>query len=66
MGPTIRFFLIMLIITLMAGFCLVTTRTMPDNAIVLLDEQTHTYVSPAAPIKRRKTIDGPRQPRREN
>jgi hypothetical protein len=32
----------MLIFTLMAGFCLTPTRTMPDNAIVLLDAQTHT------------------------
>ena len=54
MLPTIRFFLIMLIFTLMAGFCLVTTRTMPDNAIVLLDEQTHTYVSPGCANQEKK------------
>jgi hypothetical protein len=35
----------MLLFTFMAGFCLTPTRTMPDNAIVLLDEQTHMYVS---------------------
>jgi len=46
MLPTIRFFLIMLIFTLLAGFFIVPTRTMPDNAIVLLDDQTHTYLSP--------------------
>ncbi len=46
MLPTIRFFVIMLIFTLLAGFFIVPTRTIPDNAIVLLDDQTHTYVSP--------------------
>ena len=47
MLPTIKFFFIMLIFTLLAGFFFVPTRTMPDNAIVLLDEQNHTYLSPA-------------------
>ncbi len=46
MLPTIKFFFIMLIFTLLAGFFIVPTRTMPDNAVVLLDEQNHTYVSP--------------------
>jgi hypothetical protein len=36
----------MLIFTLLAGFFIVPTRTMPDNAIVLLDDQTQTYLSP--------------------
>ncbi len=54
MLPTIRFFVIMLLLTLMAGFCLVTTRTMPDNAIVLLDDQNHTYLSPQC-AKQEKT-----------
>jgi hypothetical protein len=54
MLPTIRFFVIMLLLTLMAGFCLVTTRTMPDNAMVLLDEQNHTYVSPGCANKEKK------------
>ena len=46
MLPTIRFFVIMLIFTLLAGFFIVPTRDMPDNAVVLLDDQTHTYLSP--------------------
>jgi hypothetical protein len=37
----------MLIFTLLAGFFIVPTRTMPDNAIVLLDDQNHTYLSPS-------------------
>ncbi len=36
----------MLIFTLLAGFFIVPTRSMPDNAIVLLDDQNHTYLSP--------------------
>ena len=66
MLPTIRFFVIMLMFTLLAGFCFMPTRTMPDNAIVLLDDQNHTYVSPGAPIRRRKTIARPGLLRREN
>jgi hypothetical protein len=46
MLPTIKFFLVMLIFTLLAGFFFVPTRSMPDQAIVLLDEQNHTYLSP--------------------
>ena len=46
MLPTIRFFFIMLIFTLLAGFFIVPTRAMPDNAVVLLDDQTQTYLSP--------------------
>jgi len=46
MLPTIRFFVLILLFTLLAGFFIVPTRTMPDNAIVLLDDQTHTYSSP--------------------
>jgi len=46
MLPTIRFFFIMLIFTLLAGFFIVPTRGMPDNAVVLLDDQTKSYVSP--------------------
>ena len=46
MLPTIRFFVIMLIFTLLAGFFIVPTREMPDNAIVRLDDQNHTYLSP--------------------
>jgi hypothetical protein len=37
----------MLIFTLLAGFFIVPTRDLPDNAVVLLDDQTHTYFSPA-------------------
>ena len=47
MLPTIRFFVIILLFTLLAGFFIVPTRTMPDNAIVLLDDQNHTYLSPS-------------------
>jgi hypothetical protein len=47
MLPTIRFFIIMLIFTLLAGFFIFPTRAMPDNAVVLLDDQTRTYFSPA-------------------
>ena len=54
MLPTIRFFFIMLLFTFMAGFCLTPTRPMPDNAIVLLDEQSHTYVSPICANKEKK------------
>ncbi len=46
MLPTIRFFVIMLIFTLLAGFFIVPTRPMPENAIVLLDDKNHTYLSP--------------------
>ena len=54
MLPTIRFFLIMLIFTLLAGFFIVPTRTMPDHAIVLLDDQNHTYLSPVCAKKEKK------------
>jgi hypothetical protein len=46
MLPTIRFTVIMLICTLLAGFFIFPTRDMPDNAVVLLDDQTRTYLSP--------------------
>jgi len=46
MLPTIRFFVIILIFTMLAGFFIVPSRTMPDNAIVMLDDQNHTYLSP--------------------
>jgi hypothetical protein len=46
MLPTIRFVGLMIVFTLLAGFFIVPTRTMPDNAIVLLDDQTSTYLSP--------------------
>jgi hypothetical protein len=54
MSPTIRFFLLMLLFTFLAGFCLTPTRSMPDNAIVLLDDQNHTYVSPGCATKEKK------------
>ena len=54
MLPTIRFFLIMLLFTFLAGFCLTPTRNMPDNAVVLLDDQNHTYVSPGCANKEKK------------
>jgi hypothetical protein len=46
MLPTIRFVVIMLIFTLLAGFFIVPTRELPDNAVVLLDDQSRTYLSP--------------------
>ena len=54
MLPTIRFFFIMLIFTLLAGFFIVPTRDMPDNAVVLLDDQTRTYFSPACADREKK------------
>ena len=54
MLPTIRFFVMMLFFTLLAGFCIVPTRTMPDNAIVLLDDQNHTYLSPKCANQEKK------------
>jgi hypothetical protein len=46
MLPTIRFSLVILIFTLLAGFFIVPTRTMPDHAIVLIDDQNHIFLSP--------------------
>ena len=37
----------MLLCTLLAGFFIVPTRDLPDNAVVRLDDQTQTYLSPA-------------------
>jgi hypothetical protein len=44
----------MLIFTLLAGFFIVPTRDMPDNAIVLLDDQNHTYLSPQCANQEKK------------
>ena len=54
MLPTIRFFFIMLLFTMLAGFCLTPIRNMPDNAIVLLDDQNHTYLSPQCANQEKK------------
>jgi hypothetical protein len=54
MLPTIKFFLIMLIFTMLAGFFIVPTKTMPDHALVLLDDQNHTYLSPVCAPKEQK------------
>ena len=54
MLPTIRFFVIMLIFTLLAGFFIVPTRAMPDHAIVLLDDQNRTYLSPLCADREKK------------
>ena len=54
MLPTIRFFVIILFFTLLAGFFIVPTRTMPDHAIVLLDDQSRTYLSPVCAGKEKK------------
>ena len=56
MLPTIRFFFIMLLFTLLAGFFIVPTRDMPDNAVVLLDDQTQTYFSPACADQEKRDI----------
>jgi len=54
MLPTIRFFFIMLIFTLLAGFFIVPMRDLPDNAVVLLDDQTKTYLSPGCANQEKK------------
>ena len=54
MYATFRFFAIMLIFTLMAGFFIVPTRSMPDNAIVFLDDANRTYLSPACADQEQK------------
>ena len=54
MLPTIRFAVIMLLFTLLAGFFIVPTRDMPDNAVVLLDDQTRTYLSPGCADQEKK------------
>jgi hypothetical protein len=54
MLPTIRFTVIMLLFTLLAGFFIVPTRTMPDNAVVLLDDQNQTYLSPGCAKQEKK------------
>jgi hypothetical protein len=46
MVNTIRFVVLILIFTFMAGFYIVPTRPMPDNARVFLDDQNKTYFSP--------------------
>ena len=46
MANTVRFVVIMLMFTFMAGFFIVPTRSMPDNALVLLDDRNKTYFSP--------------------
>ncbi len=51
MTNTIRFVVIILIFTFMAGFYIVPTRAMPDNALVLLDDQSKTYFSPSCAKK---------------
>ena len=54
MLPTIRFFVIMLLFTFLGGFCFTPTGSMPDNAVVLLDDQSRTYVSPGCANKEKK------------
>ena len=54
MLPTIRFFFIMLIFTLLAGFFIVPTRDLPDNAVVRLDDQTQTYFPPGCADREKK------------
>ncbi len=54
MLPTIRFFVIMLIFTVLAGFFIVPTISLPDYAIVRLDDQSRTYLSPACAAREQK------------
>jgi hypothetical protein len=54
MLPTIKFFVLILSFTLLAGFFFVPTRDMPDRAIVYLDDQNHTYLSPICAGKEKK------------
>lgn len=56
MANTIRFVVIILIFTFMAGFYIVPTRTMPDNALVLIDDQTKTYFSPNCAAEEKKPL----------
>jgi hypothetical protein len=44
--PTIRIVVIILIVAFWGGFGIAITQTMPDHAIVLLDDKNHTYLSP--------------------
>jgi len=44
----------MLTFTLLAGFFIVPMRDMPDNAVVLLDDQNHTYLSPGCATQDQK------------
>jgi hypothetical protein len=46
MLPTIRFFIILLLFTLRAGFFMVPTQDLPDHAVVFLDDRNRTYLSP--------------------
>jgi hypothetical protein len=55
MLPTIRFFVIILFFTLLAGFFIVPTQELPDHAMVLLDDQNRTYVSPGCADPDKKT-----------
>jgi hypothetical protein len=51
MSNTIRFVVIMLIFTFLAGFYIVPTQSMPNNARVFLDDGNKTYFSPACAKK---------------
>ncbi len=46
MSNTIRFVVLMLMFTFLAGFYIVPTREMPDNALVYLNDEAKTYFSP--------------------
>ena len=54
MFATFRFFVILLIFTFLAGFFIVPTRTLPDHALVLLDDQNKTYLSPVCARREKK------------
>ena len=44
----------MLLFTVLAGFFIIPTSDMPDNAVVLLDDPNRTYLSPVCARKEKK------------
>ncbi len=54
--PTLRFVVIILLFTLMAGFYIVPTRAMPDNAVLLLNDEVKTYFSPKCAQNEKKML----------
>ncbi len=56
MANTIRFVVLILIFTFFAGFYIVPTRSMPDNAVVLLDDRHKTYFSPKCAPKEKTDL----------
>ncbi len=56
MSDTIRFVVLILMFTFLAGFYIVPTRAMPDNAIIFLDDQNRTYFSPSCADQDQKKL----------